>query len=179
MFIKRLGGVFYGLFANIHIQNTKRVFQIYHGDSAAVIYRETAMAREGHFLWEAEGRGKLPCHIDMVINGHWHYFQHIHSERQHLLRLPGWTDWMPFRKGMKLYGKVIPDIGGVIVLIDMNDRILVHHFLYPRPMIADGVIEEGSLDKYKGELITNSSSMCVTIPGVPEQVILTAEEVEI
>jgi hypothetical protein len=140
--IERLGGEYLGFLANIPIKNTKRIIQILHGVSSASVYREMIMARDGLFLWAAEGRNKLPFHIDIRITGHWHYFTHIHSERQHLLQLPGWTDWIPWKGGLHTYGKMLPDIGACIILIDTKDRISVFPFLYERPLIADGLKKE-------------------------------------
>jgi len=140
--VKELGGEFLGYLANLPLEGTKRIITIQHGASAAAIYREMIMGREDLFLAAAEGRGKLPFHIDMKITGHWHFFCHIHEEGRHLLQLPAWTDWSPWVGSLKYYGKMLPDIGGCILLIDDHDRMIVYPFLYERPMIADGLLEK-------------------------------------
>lgn len=136
--IEKLNGRFLGLLANITIPGTKRTIQIVHGESRAVVYREQVGASEGAALLIAEAKNKLPCHIDMRISGHMHWFGHIHTERQHIVNVPGWVDWSGWRGGLSYYGRMIPDIGGCIIMIDTADRFWVLPFVYPRPMVFDG-----------------------------------------
>lgn len=137
--IDELGGEWAGLLANQPVKDTKRIIQMAHGVSSAYVYREQVMGKESKALWIAEGKGKLPFHIDMKVGGHWHHYFHIHGEKQHLLQLPGWTDWVPWKGGIPYYGERIPDIGACIMLVDEQDRMTVYPFTYPRPLIADGL----------------------------------------
>ena len=140
--IERLGGKFLGMMAIFPIKKTKLHALVLHGTGGSAIYKETIMRREALFLQAAEGRGDIPIHIDIRIAGHWHYFSHIHIDGQHILQVPGWTDWIPWKGVLSNYGSRIPHIGGCIILIDDDDKIEVKEFLYKRPMIADGIGED-------------------------------------
>jgi len=130
-----------GPVANIRFSPSKKVFNIHHGYTGSVIYREMVLAREGLFTKWAEGSGKLP-RIDVVVRGHLHNFIYIHENDLHLLQLPCWKAFEPSKITLKLYAKMQPDIGGCIVLIDNNDRMVVHHYLYSCPAIVGEVREE-------------------------------------
>jgi hypothetical protein len=141
--IEDLGGTCYGLLGNLPLKGTNRIIQITHGEGAAVTARETTIAREGALLFQAEGKQTLPFHVDVRIAGHWHWFCHVHTNRQHLVQLPAWADWAPWRGGIRSYGAALPDIGGVIMLVDQNDRLLFLPFLYPRPQVSDRLHPKG------------------------------------
>ena len=51
--------------------------------------------------------------------------------------MPGWACFIPNKIYLKSYSKMQPDIGGVIVQITDEDRLVVRKFLYPLPKIAD------------------------------------------
>jgi len=138
--VEKLGGKFLGMVKNACFPPSKRVFNIHHGQSGAYIYREMMLGREGLHEKFAEAMGKLPK-IDVMVRGHWHNFIYIHEHKQHFIQLPCWIAFEPTRITLKLYGKFQPDIGGVIVRIDENDRILVWHFLYDVPLMENKVIE--------------------------------------
>ncbi|OGM09502.1 hypothetical protein A2Z67_00175 [Candidatus Woesebacteria bacterium RBG_13_36_22] len=123
-----------GTVANLKIG--KRIFNLSHGGSGAFIYRETAMAREIVFSKVAFANGKLPK-IDMFIHGHFHWFCYLHEQDAHFLQLPCWMAYEPITLYTKNYTRFQPDIGGAIILIDEEERILVWHFMYPLPHIAD------------------------------------------
>ena len=139
--VEKLGGKFLGQLANIPLKDTNRIIQVQHGVSGAVIYKEMVLGRYRLFLDAAEGQGKLPFHVDMVIQGHQHYFTHIRGENGHSLQVPGWCDWMPWKGVLNYYGKVLPDLGFCILLIDDQDRMTVYPFLHKRPLVGDGLIE--------------------------------------
>lgn len=139
---KRFGGKHLGMLANVPLKGTDRKIQIQHGVSSAAIYREMVMGRYRLFLDAAEGRGKLPFHIDMVIMGHLHFFTHIHNESGHMVNLPCWADWLPWKGSLIYYGKTLPNIGFCIILIDEDDRFMVLPFLYPRPLVGDALIDK-------------------------------------
>jgi hypothetical protein len=132
-----LYGEWEGAIANLVFEPSKKVFNISHGQSAAYIYREMLMGREAlHIKW-AESLRKIP-NIDVIVRGHWHHFIYFHENRLHMIQLPGWMAYEPSRVYLKSYGKMQPDIGGVIVFIDHQDRIRVWHYLMDKiPNIAD------------------------------------------
>ena len=135
-----LGGTWLGALANLKFKPSKRVWNLHHGYSGSVIYREMVLAREGLFSKWAEGVGKLP-HFDVLVRGHLHSFIHIHEHDTHLLQLPCWKAFDPNKITLKLYAKTQPDIGGCVALIDTDDRIVIHHYLYEAPMISGEVGE--------------------------------------
>ena len=85
------------------------------------------MSREALFMMEAIQLGKLPK-IDCIIRAHWHKFIYIHMEHIHLLQLPGWQAYYAWKGALLSYGKMQPDIGGCILFVDNEDRILVMKF---------------------------------------------------
>lgn len=133
---RRLKGKYLGAVANMHLKGTNRTLNLAHGEGSAAIYRTMIMDREGGHQLQAHALGKLPK-LDIVVRGHWHTFFHIHLPRQHLVQVPCWMAFEPSKPYLKMYGKMQPDIGGVIILIDSENRIDVHHFLYPCPRIGD------------------------------------------
>lgn len=137
---ERLNGTFLGALANLRLKPSNRVMNVTHGTSGAVIYRSTILDRGGHFILQAQALGKLPK-IDIIVSGHLHNFIHIHFAQQHLIQLPCWMAWEESKPYLKYYGKMQPDIGGVILMIDDKDRILVWHYLYPLPHISDMIRE--------------------------------------
>jgi len=128
---------FHGLIANIKLKGTNRILNVSHGVSGAAIYRTTLMDREALFEAAAYGLGDLEFLPDVVVRAHWHRFLHIHLPNQHIIQIPGWCAWFPFKGTLRLYGKTQPHVGGVLLLIDENDRIIVHHYLYKVPKIHD------------------------------------------
>jgi len=139
---KELGSVakeshFHGLMANIKLKGTNRILNLAHGVSGAAIYRTTLMDREALFEAAAYGLGDLDFLPDIVVRAHWHRFIHIHLPNQHILQVPGWCAWFPYKGTIRLYGKMQPHIGGVILFIDDHDRITIHHYLFKPPRISD------------------------------------------
>jgi len=128
---------FHGLLANIKLRGTNRILNLAHGVSGASIYRTTLMDREALFEAAAYGLGDLDFLPDVVVRAHWHRFIHIHLPNQHILQLPCWCAWFPYKGTLRLYGRLQPHIGGVILFIDDYDRITIHHYLFKPPRIAD------------------------------------------
>lgn len=127
-----LGGKWMGGIANVSFHPSKKIFNISHGQSAAFIYREMIMGREALFIKWAEALKKIPK-IDVIVRGHWHHFIYFHESGLHMIQLPGWMAYEPSRPYLRSYGKMQPDIGGVIVFIDDEDRIRVWHYLMGEP----------------------------------------------
>lgn len=132
----RLGGKWMGAIANMSFRPSKRVFNVAHGESAAYVYREMLMGREGMFLRESMALGKIPK-IDVFVRGHWHRFIYIHELKMHMVQLPAWMAYEPSKPYLKSYGKMQPDTGGVIIQLDDEDRVRVWHYLYDTPRIVD------------------------------------------
>jgi len=133
-----LNGSYHGLLANLKLRHSNRIAQIAHGSSGAWRYRSMQLDQQALDLLAAEALGKIPFHIDMLIRGHWHQFIHIHVAKQHLVQLPCWSAFVPWSGSMKSYGKFQPDIGGCILFIDKEDRMIIHPYLMKDiPHIAD------------------------------------------
>lgn len=135
---RQVGGKWIGEVGNLRFAPSKRVFNIQHGESSAYIYREMVLGREGLFMKYAQALGKIP-QIDVIVRGHWHNFIYLHENQLHFIQLPGWLAFEPSRPYLRSYAKMQPDIGGVIVYIDDEDRIRVWHFLYPVINIVDRI----------------------------------------
>ena len=139
--VKRLSGDakeanFHGPIANLRMVPTKKVFNLAHAATSALIYPSTVLDREGVFLRYGYARDKLPK-VDVMIRGHLHYYMHLDYPDLHILQCPAWQAWYPLRDKVRLYGKMQPDIGGLIILIDEHSRMVPLHFLYPVPKIVD------------------------------------------
>ena len=127
---KSLGGKYGGYLCEGKITGTSRTLNISHGRSGAVIYRTTVIDRELVDILQAEAQGKLDK-IDIVARGHWHTWIHLDAHGKHGIQVPCWCAWIPEGPYLRSYGRMQPDIGGVLILIDEADRIRVWHFLYP------------------------------------------------
>lgn len=137
--IETLGGTYCGYIINGEIEGTNRRFNIAHGASQAMIYRETVAAREVLFMREAEALGKLD-HFDTIIRGHNHIYRHLDLPQCHYILNPAWQALKPDNYTMKNYAKFLPDIGFVIIAIDIDDRQHILHWIMPEPVrISDYV----------------------------------------
>ena len=136
---QQINGKYLGALGNIKLIGTKRTINIAHGESAAWVYRTMIMDRDAMTMLQSMQLKKLP-HIDMIIRGHWHTFTHIHMPGMHMLQVPGWQAFVPWKGAMKSYGKFQPDIGACILIVDKADRMLVLPFLMEGvPHISDAV----------------------------------------
>lgn len=129
---------FHNMVANLAMKGTKKTFNLAHEATSAMIYPSTVLDRERLFLKLAEARGQLP-HIDAFFRGHLHFYFHLDYEDMHILQCPCWMVWFPLKDKVRLYGKFQPDIGGLIILIDKQNRMIPFHFIYPCPHILDMV----------------------------------------
>jgi len=95
------------------------------------------MSRDALFMREAIQLGKIPK-VDMIIRGHWHKFCHIHEVGIHIVQVPAWQAFVPWKGAIRSYGKFQPDLGGALLFIDKNDRTMVHHYtMWDNPHIGD------------------------------------------
>ena len=136
-----LSGTWLGPLANIKFTPSNKVFNVLHGQSASFIYKEMLAGREILFSKWAEGGGRLP-RVDVIVRGHLHSYMHLHENGVHFILLPCWLAYEPSKITMKLYGKFQPDIGGCVVQIDSEDRIIPWHYTYPVPHISDEIRSE-------------------------------------
>jgi hypothetical protein len=125
-----------GPISNVTFRPSEKLFNVQHGVSAAFIYRTMLMDRDTLFMREAESIGKIPK-IDVLVKAHWHSFIHLHQKGKHSIQLPCWQIFTPWKGSLLSYGKMQPDIGGVITVLDDKDRLRVWHFLYDLPHIVD------------------------------------------
>jgi len=135
--MQALGGKYFGAISNVALEKTNKTLNISHGVSSAFVYRTMLMSREALFMMEAIQLGKIPK-VDVIVRGHWHKFIYIHMEHIHLLQLPGWQAYVPWKGALLSYGKMQPDIGGCILFIDNDNRVLVLKFTMQNiPHIGD------------------------------------------
>ncbi len=131
---------FHGPVRNLLFRGTKKIANIAHAATSALIYPSTVLDRERVYLKLAEAQNKIPK-IDYFIRGHLHYYFHLDYPDMHIIQCPGWQVWYPLGDKVRLYGKTQPDIGGLILLIDKQNRTILLHFLYPCPNVMDSLME--------------------------------------
>jgi len=119
---------FHGVIANLELEHTNRTINIAHKATSAQIYRASIMDRETFFMRIAEAEGKLH-HYDYICRAHLHTFFHLDISDQHIIQVPCWQAYYTIRGSTRLYGRMQPDIGGVLLFIDNKDRTTVHHYL--------------------------------------------------
>jgi len=129
---------FFGNLAVLKLTPSSRIANVAHGSGTNLIYIETALAKEGFFLKQAEALFKTPK-TDILIRGHLHRFVYIHENNMHFVSLPCFQAYIPW--ATKLYGRYVPDIGGCVLLIDDKNRIKIWHYLYDTVHISDSLVE--------------------------------------
>jgi len=134
-----LNGKFYGAMSNMRIEPTKKIVNVAHATTAAMVYPETVLSRDILFMKEAEALGKL-YKTHAIIRGHRHSFVEIHKHDVHYISLPCWEMFTPYYKNVQWYFRNQPDIGGALMLVDVEERLRFMHFLYPCPKIADRLV---------------------------------------
>lgn len=137
--IQHFGGTHVGALGTIDLEGTKRSINIRHEMTSAMIYNAMVLQRIGMFQKVAEADGIVE-RADILAAGHLHKFMHIHVDKQHMLLVPCWKAFEPWGPLTKGYPKTMPQIGGCVLFIDDSDRIIVHHYLYPVPHIADKTV---------------------------------------
>lgn len=131
---------FHGKFANVKFTSTSKIANCAHAATSAQIYPATVIDREITFVKVAAAEGRVPK-PNYLIRGHLHRYLHLDYPDIHGIQLPGWMAWYPLGDKVRLYGRTQPDIGGVILLIDKEDRTILMHFIYPTPNIL-GFLKE-------------------------------------
>lgn len=130
--------VFHGKFANIKFKGTDKIANCAHAATSALIYPAGVIDREITFIKVAVAEGKIP-RPDYMLRGHLHKYIHLDYWDIHGIQVPGWQAWYPLGDKVRLYGRTQPDIGGVILLIDKQNRTVLLHFVYPPPKVIDFV----------------------------------------
>jgi hypothetical protein len=142
--VNDLNGTDYGVIKNLRVKGPDRIVNISHVAGDALIYKSTQIDRDSLFFDAIEGSfdySKLNFHVDLYIRGHWHWYLHMENESRHLVLVPCWKFWHPFRrKGGKNYAKTQPTIGAVVVDIG-RDHILVKKHTYPLINVYDALEE--------------------------------------
>lgn len=130
--IQALHGTFMNKMAWLKIEGSKRILNIAHESATGTIYPYSTMEREATQIFKAYGEGKLPYKPDVIIRGHRHLFAHLHTTAYHFILVPTFQTWYPF--STKYYGALQSDLGIAILFIDMQDRIIVHHYTQTMPI---------------------------------------------
>jgi hypothetical protein len=124
--VTELGGEFLYKMAWLTFRDSKRVINLAHQSATATIYPFGALEREAAQMMKTYGEGKFEHRPDIIIRGHRHLFGHLHTTSYHFILVPSFQLWYPFN--LSYYGSNQPDIGIVILFIDSEDRIIVHHY---------------------------------------------------
>ena len=136
MVVQLLGGEWKGMVSVCQFEPSQLTFFITHGTGGGTIYRATAMDRENLFINASVGIGKISP-VQVIVKAHKHYHLYMEQNGQHMLQIPCWSAWVPNKIYLRLYGRMQPDIGGCVLQITDDDRIVHHVFLYELPRIAD------------------------------------------
>lgn len=131
---------YHGVIGNLRMKPSKKVFNVAHKASNAMLYTSTMLDREHIYMKYAEAMGKLPK-IDYVFRAHLHHYRHLDFGFMHVLQIPCWKAWYPIKKSTRLYGRMQPDIGFVIVLIDDEEHSFVIEFIWNAPHIVDELVD--------------------------------------
>lgn len=137
--IHTLGGEYMGaLFVGV-VDGTGKNMLVTHGGAGATMYKAGFEDKESMLLDAAIGSKQLPHDIDLVVKGHWHYFEVLKLEHRTMVRVPGWQCWYPAKFMVDSYGKKQNKVGGVVIDIG-KDRIDVFERLYDKPQIFDSLV---------------------------------------
>lgn len=124
----KLNGIYCGYLNNLKIKKPDITINIAHKSSNAMIYLSTMLDREVLFLKMSEAYGKFPK-VDLVVRGHLHLYANVNVRDMKILQLPCWKAYQPNALFTGILGKRIPDIGGVIALINPDGRIELREYL--------------------------------------------------
>lgn len=127
---------FHGVLGSIKLRGTEKTFVVSHKVSNAMLYTATMLDREHIYMKYREAIDPDFPKVDYKISAHLHHYRHLDFGFMHTVQLPCWKTWYPIQKSTALYGKVQPDIGFVIILIDDMNRSFVLPFTWPAPKIV-------------------------------------------
>jgi len=126
--IRRLGGRYMGMLKNIKVTGPDVMMNIAHGSSSPSMYKGSHDDRE---LMLADSCSTTRG-INLMVRGHWHYYQYLENSSNAILRVPGWQCWYPARFMIDMLGKKNNKFGAVTVDIGPS-RNVVHRRLYEAP----------------------------------------------
>ena len=128
-----------GAMKNIKLHGTGVTMNIQHGYGGGSMYRATKMDREAMFINLAESNNKLDGKIDVIIRGHLHYFACLQMVKTSI-QLPCWKAFEASKIFLPNYGRMQPDIGGVVMLVDKQNSVMVKQITdFKLPNIVDKV----------------------------------------
>lgn len=136
---KQLGGTFYGGLRTVDVKGTGKVLNICHGGASPTMYKATHEDRESMLLDAAIGAGNIRHPIDIIVRGHWHYYQALELGHRTLVRVPGWQAWYDAKFMRDMLGKKNNPMGAVC--LDIGKDVEVRKRLYP-PLEMGGNIGE-------------------------------------
>jgi len=138
---EKLGGKYLGHSSEMDIEGTNKRIQVSHGGDESSKVLSKILDSNNLFDIQMKVKEKLP-NVSIVARAHSHKFAHIHLPNHHIILIPCWKCNEPEGKlGSKSFLKFVPDIGGVILLIDDSNRVSIFHFLFNPPKIGDHAIK--------------------------------------
>jgi len=134
-----LGGRWMGAKAFMRFPPSNRIFKIEHGGGGALQYPETKLGKNILYTHNADAVLKRPK-VDCIVTAHHHDFISLHKHKIHAIQLPGFMAAEPSPIFQGLIER--PNcIGGVIIKIDDDDRIIPLHFTKDPPEIIEKVVD--------------------------------------
>jgi predicted phosphodiesterase len=127
---ENLGGTFGGDILRGTVKGTNKTYTALHGAGDRPQYAATMMAKEaiGNLISSATDQLEFS---DIILHGHYHIWAHWDDGFQHVVLVPAWQAYRPVKVFQKQYFWRQPHIGGVILLVDENDRFVPLHYLMP------------------------------------------------
>lgn len=123
--IEALGGKFYDKIHNVTVKETGTVINIAHGASNPMVGRGGNDDRESLYM----DANFITMDIDLVVRGHWHYYQYLQNSSRAVLRVPGWQAWYPAKFMVDNIGRKNQMLGSVCM--DFFDKKV----FYPIPRL--------------------------------------------
>ena len=137
---RRLGGKFLGGIKTLMLRGPRKTINLCHGGASPSMYKASHDDRESMLMDAAIGSGLIKHPIDIVVRGHWHYFQHIGLQHRHLVRVPGWQSWYDAKFMRDMLGKKNNMMGAVVLDVGPS-TVEVRPILFD-PLPAGGPVEE-------------------------------------
>jgi len=123
---------FQGFLRNLKMNPTDTVVNVSHKATGAMIYTATVLDRESLFMMAAEAREKLE-RFHVIVRAHLHGYLYLDNGYHHIIQLPCWKAWFPFKGAARLFGKMQPDIGYVLLKCYDDGAIEVKRRLWNAP----------------------------------------------
>lgn len=127
--------VFKGSWSFERIGKSKLAF-VTHESSSTVTYPHTAMVRDSRWFKIQGYDGKLPK-VHLIVRAHKHFRGFIDDGRIKIVQLPCWCLYTPYTQALRNFPMWQPDIGGIFIFLDAEDRIRVQEWLYPPLLLTE------------------------------------------